>query len=215
MSFFFSFTLYFNPKDMKWLQLFPLAGLLAFIILLTWRILLLKKRGISPVSSPKKPGIKKILLYILFLLIFLSWLFELTRPFFSPSFSIFCKELITPFTNSLLLQILGMLFILGAVITLYLTLIHFKSSLRFGLDKSKLGTLITTGIFSISRNPFFLSILLYFSGVALIIPNGFFIAFAIIAIISIHLFILKEEKFMSEHYGENYQKYKQKVRRYL
>ncbi|MGM0620026.1 MAG: methyltransferase family protein, partial [Bacteroidota bacterium] len=102
-----------------------------------------------------------------------------------------------------------------SLIFMALTLHHFKTSLRFGLNENNRGKLITTGIFSFSRNPFFFSIIIYFLGTALVFPNWFFIGFAVLAIVSIHLFILKEEKFMEEHFGESYLKYQQKVRRYF
>jgi len=87
--------------------------------------------------------------------------------------------------------------------------------LRFGLNENNRGKLINTGIFSVSRNPFFFSIILCFVGTALIFMNWFFIGFAVLAIVSIHFFILKEEKFMRQHYGESYREYRKKVRRYF
>ena len=96
-----------------------------------------------------------------------------------------------------------------------LTLKSFNKSLRFGMDSKNLGKLITTGTFSVSRNPFFVSILLYFIGIVLLIPNIFFIAIAISTVVSIHLFILKEEKFLKENYDKEYKNYAQKTRRYF
>jgi protein-S-isoprenylcysteine O-methyltransferase Ste14 len=49
----------------------------------------------------------------------------------------------------------------------------------------------------------------------MVFPNFFFIGFAVLAIVSIHFFILKEEKFMGKIYGADYEKYLQKVRRYF
>ena len=96
-----------------------------------------------------------------------------------------------------------------------LTLSHFKNSLRFGIDEKNKGELITKGVFSLSRNPFFLSIDIYFAGIALLLPNLFFIGFSVLAIVSIHFFILKEEKFMQSMYGKEYASYAKNVRRYF
>jgi protein-S-isoprenylcysteine O-methyltransferase Ste14 len=113
------------------------------------------------------------------------------------------------------MKIAGILFIVFALVFLWLALLHFKNSLRFGLDEKNKGELITTGIFSLSRNPFFLSIDLYFTGAALIFSSFFFIGFAILVLVSIHFFILKEEKFMVEIYGRKYREYLRNVRRYF
>jgi protein-S-isoprenylcysteine O-methyltransferase Ste14 len=96
-----------------------------------------------------------------------------------------------------------------------LTLLHFRFSLRFGLDDKNQGELVTRGVFSQSRNPFFLSINLFFVGLALFHTSVFFIVMALLTLISIHFFILKEEKFLRKHYGEAYQKYREKVGRYF
>ncbi len=96
-----------------------------------------------------------------------------------------------------------------------ITLTHFNTSLRFGLDKNTRGKLITIGIFSISRNPFFLSLDIYFIGTAMVLPSIFFLVFAATTVVSIHFFILKEERFMADNYSEEYLKYRQKTRRYF
>jgi protein-S-isoprenylcysteine O-methyltransferase Ste14 len=96
-----------------------------------------------------------------------------------------------------------------------ITLVHFKTSLRFGMSSSNKGDLITTGIFSFSRNPFFLSLNLYFTGQAMVFPAIVFIGFALMAVAGIHFFILKEEKFLIIFYGESYTSYQKKVRRYF
>ncbi len=200
---------------MNGFEIFPLAGFLLLVFLISGKILLLKKRGVKVSEGKDNPPGVKIILYPVFMLLLLMWLFELAKPVFQISFSIFTRELTVPIKELLFLQVIGALLIVISLIFMTLTLHHFKTSLRFGLNENNSGKLITSGIFSISRNPFFLSIIFYFLGTALVFPAWFFIGFAVLAIISIHLFILKEEKFMGEHYGENYRKYRQKVRRYF
>lgn len=199
---------------MKWLEMFPFAGFVLLSILILGRVISLKKRGVK-VSSNNKPAGIKYILYPLFILLFLIWLLELAKPVFSISFSVFNNELSRSLTNQLWLKIAGASVILLSVLFMALTLHHFKTSLRFELNKKNQGMLITSGIFSVSRNPFFLSIILYFIGVALVFPGWFFIGFVILAIISIHFFILKEERFLREVYQDEYKTYSERVRRYL
>jgi protein-S-isoprenylcysteine O-methyltransferase Ste14 len=40
-------------------------------------------------------------------------------------------------------------------------------------------------------------------------------AISLLTLVSIHLFILKEERFMHKNYGEEYKNYSKKVRRYF
>lgn len=200
---------------MKFLSIFPLASFLFLVTSLIARIVYLRKKGIRVSSkSGEKPKIL-IFLYLIFILIFLVWLAELANLAFQISLSVLPEFL----TNSLLsfqwLRYTGVLVIFISLVFWALTLFHFRFSLRFGLDEKNQGKLITGGIFSRSRNPFFLSIDLFFSGLALYHPSIFFLGMAALTLVSIHFFILKEEKFLQKYYGEAYKKYQEKTGRYF
>jgi len=200
---------------MNWILFFPLAGFFAIVVLIAARVLFLKKRNVRVSSAAEKTSTKKGLLYILFLLILIVWLYELAKPIFGFSVILLPETLSQPLFSSSIIDIIGALLISAALMFLFLALLHFKQSLRFGLDENNQGKLITTGIFSFSRNPFFLSLDLYFLGLALIFSNLFFISFAVLAIVSIHFFILKEEKFLKKAFGDDYLSYSNSVRRYF
>jgi protein-S-isoprenylcysteine O-methyltransferase Ste14 len=200
---------------MTGVEIFPFSGFLVLIFLISERIFYLKRNGIKVSSETRSSSKTKVILYPVFLLILLLFLFESIKPVFQISFSILPETLTNPLADSLLLKIAGVLLIVIALGFLWLTLHHFKKSLRFGLDEKTPGQLICSGVFSISRNPFFLSLDLYFAGVVLVLTNLFFVGFAILVLVSIHFFILKEEKFMLKVYGEEYEKYTQNVRRYI
>jgi len=200
---------------MNALEIVPFAGFLVLTVLILGKTILLNKRGIKVSGGNKNsPRYMRILYPVFFLLLFV-WFFELAKPVFQFQFSILSGQLTIPLVNYLFLEIGGALLIVLSLVFMALTLHHFKSSLRFGLNENNRGKLINTGIFSVSRNPFFLSIILYFLGTALVTPSWFFITFTVLTIISIHVFILKEEKFMLQHYGESYREYREKVRRYF
>jgi protein-S-isoprenylcysteine O-methyltransferase Ste14 len=200
---------------MKWPEIFPFAGFVLLSILVSGRVVTLKKKGVKVSNRNNELAGMKYILYPLFILLFLFWLLELVKPVFGISLSVFNIELTRSLTNQVWLKIAGSIFILISILIMALTLHHFKISLRFGLNKNNCGKLITGGIFSVSRNPFFLSLILYFIGVALVFPSWFFIGFAVLAVISIHFFILKEERFLKKVYKEEYKIYSEKVRRYL
>ncbi len=200
---------------MEFLSIFPLVSFFILLISLISRVIYLRKRGIKMSSKQNEKPLYLKFLYPVFALIFLLWTGELFRlAFHLPSLvlpEIFTANLV----NFHPLKMTGAIVILLALVFWILTLFHFHFSLRFGLDNKNQGKLITRGIFSRSRNPFFLSIDLFFSGLALLHASLFFIVMAVLTIISIHFFILKEEKFLRKHYGEAYRKYQEKVRRYF
>ncbi|MCE4564058.1 isoprenylcysteine carboxylmethyltransferase family protein [Maribellus sp. CM-23] len=198
---------------MEFLNYFPLIGFLLMMAFVAARVYILTQKQIRVMAAanPKKP--LQILRYLIFTFLFLLWFLELCQPVFS--FSILPELLTRILISGAVLKTAGAMLITLALVLWVLTLVHFKTSLRLGLDVTNRGKLITTGIFSVSRNPFFLSLDLYFFGVALVFPNVFMIAFTLAALVGIHFSILKEERFLLQNYGEEYQNYQQKTGRYF
>lgn len=200
---------------MEFLSIFPFTGFIFLATSLVWRIVYLRRKGIKVSSkSGEKPKIL-FFLYLVFGLIFLVWIAELATLAFQFSISVLSEFLIKSLLNFQWLRYAGIILIFFSLVFWILTLLDFRFSLRFGLDDKNLGKLITRGVFSKSRNPFFLSIDLFFVGIALFHPSIFFLGMALLTLVSIHFFILKEEKFLRKHYGEAYKKYQKKVGRYF
>jgi protein-S-isoprenylcysteine O-methyltransferase Ste14 len=200
---------------MEFLSIFPFISFLFLALSLVARIIYLRKKGIKVSSKFGEKPKYLVLRYPAFLLLFLVWLAELARLSFQFSLSVLPEFLIKSLLNFQWLRFAGVILIFISLVFWVLTLLHFRFSLRFGLDDKNQGELVTRGVFSQSRNPFFLSINLFFVGLALFHTSVFFIVMALLTLISIHFFILKEEKFLRKHYGEAYQKYREKVGRYF
>ena len=90
-----------------------------------------------------------------------------------------------------------------------------KDSWRAGIAENDKTEIITGGIYSISRNPAFLAFDCVYVGLLLIAFSWALLALSSFAMTMLHLQILKEEKFLSKAFGEEYKAYKSKVRRYL
>jgi protein-S-isoprenylcysteine O-methyltransferase Ste14 len=94
--------------------------------------------------------------------------------------------------------------------------IQLKEAWRIGIDSSETkGTLITEGIYKVSRNPIALGMLLGTIGLFMVTPN--MITFSII--ILVHLIfsiriILEEEHLMKLH-GNLYDKYRKQTRKWI
>ncbi len=200
---------------MKIFDFLPLISFLLFVLLIIGKTIILKRKGVPVSSNTKKSTLVKFVLYPIFLLTIILFISELVKPAFNFSYSVLPEFLTQNLFNSIALKVLGATLITISLIFLAFTLHDFSKSLRFGMDSKNLGKLITNRVFSISRNPFFISIIFYFFGIALFCLNWFFIGFAALTIVSIHFFILKEEKFMRKNYGKEYENYTKNVRRYL
>lgn len=75
--------------------------------------------------------------------------------------------------------------------------------------------LVTTGIYSYIRNPSYLALDLAVFGTFLIIPNLFTLTFLLYTIIVMYVCTLEEEKRLLKIYGEEYERYKKEVGRFL
>jgi protein-S-isoprenylcysteine O-methyltransferase Ste14 len=82
-----------------------------------------------------------------------------------------------------------------------------STSWRIGIDEENKTELKTKGIFSISRNPIFLGMILSILGVFFILPNTltFFLTLTTYFIIQIQIRL--EEEFLKRQHGKNYEQY--------
>ncbi len=76
--------------------------------------------------------------------------------------------------------------------------------------------LVTSGVFSLSRNPMYTGMVLALAGTALIM-NGFYAWLVVVAFTALirNLFIRTEEGLMEQTFGEDYLAYKARVRRWV
>lgn len=109
----------------------------------------------------------------------------------------------------------GVLLVVFALVIFALAFLSFGNSWRVGMDTQTPGALVTHGTFALTRNPIFVSLDLWFIGVFLINGTLGFLLFALAAVIVLHWQMLREEKFLSELYGEPYREYSARTARYL
>ncbi|OBK52371.1 isoprenylcysteine carboxyl methyltransferase [Mycobacterium sp. 1081908.1] len=95
------------------------------------------------------------------------------------------------------------------------SLVSFGRSFRVGIDVDHPDELVTTGIFSVTRNPIYVGFALILIGEFLVFPNWIPLAYLAGGFALFHRQVLREEEFMRGHYGEQYRQYCQQVRRYV
>lgn len=114
------------------------------------------------------------------------------------------------------MRIAGVIITALGVLAFIVSVLHMKDNWRAGVQKEEKTTLITTGIYSISRNPAFLGFELMYIGILLVFFNWYLCCSTIFAVVFFHLQIVNvEEEFLTEAFGEEYLAYKKKVCRYI
>jgi protein-S-isoprenylcysteine O-methyltransferase Ste14 len=114
------------------------------------------------------------------------------------------------------INILGLfLLTLAIVILCYSLFLFFKAKTHIEPWKPTT-SIISTGLFAYSRNPIYAAFCITTIGLGLVFNNMWMlISFIPSAVFVYHIAIKKEEKYLENKFGDEYSKYKQKVRRWL
>ncbi|PID14507.1 isoprenylcysteine carboxyl methyltransferase [Sporosarcina sp. P34] len=118
------------------------------------------------------------------------------------------------FTNEFIGWI-GVFLCFGGLLLFVYSVLSFGESFRVGIDEENPGSLITTGAFSISRNPIYTAFGMVLLGEFLIYPNWIVLVYLIVGFWLFNRQVRLEEQSLVKIYGEAYTKYCQNVRRYL
>jgi protein-S-isoprenylcysteine O-methyltransferase Ste14 len=109
----------------------------------------------------------------------------------------------------------GLILMLFGVVTFLLAVTAMQNNWRAGYNYEQDTRLVTNGIYKFSRNPAFVGFDLIYIGCALAFPSILNVIIAFLAVVLFHFQILGEEAFLFKKFGEQYLKYKNKVRRYV
>lgn len=200
---------------MNFYDCFQITALIVFYAVFLGRAIQLKIKGVNPLAlGVGKKGFERIL-EIFFVLGLLVWTLEVVCHSLHLKLHLFPSAFYIELPKFVLMKTAGTILMAAGLIIFVMSLISFGDSWRIGIDRRTSGGLVTTGIFSVTRNPIFLFLDLYLLGVWLIYPNFFFGIFALTAGVGIHSQIIQEERFLAERYGDEYQEYLKKVRRYF
>jgi protein-S-isoprenylcysteine O-methyltransferase Ste14 len=194
---------------------FQMTVLVVFYIVFLGRAIQLRMKGIKAFVLGGGKGLIESVLELSFVVGLPLWTIEIILHSLRLERHIFPAVFYVPMHDIPALKALGAILIAGGLVVFVLSLVSFGSSWRVGIDTHSAGALVTTGVFSLTRNPIFLFLDAYFLGSWLIYPNLFFGLFTLLAATGIHVQILQEEKFLEEKYGKAYQDYKDRVSRYL
>lgn len=172
-----------------------------------------KKTGINPITFGKESNahnyvgnVYKFLVFMLLMVFVIHFLnIELYNYFLVP---IHYLELSSVF-------FIGFFLLHFALFWIFIAQKQMGNSWRIGIDEKNKSELVTHGLFSISRNPVFLGMMLSLFSIFMVLPNilTFFIAFTGYIVIQIQIRLEKE--FLLKEFGQKYIDYKNNTRRLI
>jgi protein-S-isoprenylcysteine O-methyltransferase Ste14 len=183
---------------------FAIATVILLVVLVLSRVFLLKKMGIEAMNFGKMD--KTDFLIPPFALFYFYIIFASALNLPKPGVELFSNEIVHWF---------GVVLCMLGLILFFLSLVSFGKSFRVGIDEDHPGSLVTTGAFAISRNPIYTAFGLILIGIFLIFTNWVLLLYLIAGFWLFNRQVLREETSLKKIYGEEYEKYCKKVRRYL
>jgi len=112
-------------------------------------------------------------------------------------------------------DVIALALLVSGTVVLYVSTFQLNKDLIFGLSDSDDHHLLTKGIYSLSRHPFYLGFILILFSSCLLTPSYINIVAFLIAWFIHHFIMIEEEKFLESVYGEEYRLYKKRVSRYV
>jgi|SRR5215813_1342885 len=200
---------------MTFLDYFQLATVvLVLCVIATKAIYLRAVAGVNPIVLGRGKGPWRII-EILSLASVVLWITEVVLRASHSGYDIFPRSLNVSFLSMVAVKISALVLVTLGLIIFVLAFFSFGSSWRIGIDRQTPGTLVTEGIFGVTRNPIYVGFHLYFIGIFLINGTWFYLIFALLAAVAVHFQILPEEEFLRRQYGQSFANYCQRTPRYL
>lgn len=188
---------------------------LLFILITTFYIayfakqILLRKKGIvtNRLAKGSKPKKTAIIETGLLLITYGMAVFQYA--------GFFLERYLLPLKLPTSLRWLGIVLAGFGVLFFILAITTMRDSWRAGIDESQKTSMVTRGVYSISRNPAFVGFDLLYIGSALATPGVVIAVMAAAGVLFMHLQILEEEAYLPRIFGDEYVEYKKKTPRYL
>ena len=205
-----------SNNRMSFFDYFQIASVALFILIILVKTLYLRlKRNINPIAiGGGKKGLPLVVEILAFTTL-LAWMVEILLYAWHSEFHLFPWPLDIQLIDSPVAKVIGVLLISLGCILFIMAYVSFGDSWRVGFDVKSPGALVTTGVFSFSRNPIYLFLDLWFIGTFMINGRLIFLILAVLAFGVQHWQILQEEAFLTNLYGQAYRNYLARTGRYV
>jgi len=124
-------------------------------------------------------------------------------------------DIASPSTWDTAAYILGIILMFASVLIAWASLRDLGDSWRVGVIEDQRTTLIETGIYRITRNPYFVAYLALFAAYTVFLQSLLLLILSAIGFGLIHRLVCKEETYLSTQHGDTYLEYKKDVPRYI
>jgi protein-S-isoprenylcysteine O-methyltransferase Ste14 len=180
-------------------------ALVLFMGMVLARVALMKRKGIRTIhfgSTDKKDFLIPPFVLFYFYVVFAA-------AFHWPSLSD------QQFFHSEVASWAGVLLFLAGLSLLLGSLVSFGKSFRIGIDTERPDKLVTTGVYSYSRNPIYVAFAFVLIGQFLVFSNWILLVYLVAGFWLFHRQVLREEDSLKATYGASYEEYCGRVRRYV
>lgn len=194
--------------ELLFIKLYLIIVIITFLIGTIFPLILIQKKGLDPhgthegCSALSRLTPISITIWLLFVILYIFFDDNIKKIW---SFDLLISD--TFIIIGMIVTILG--FIIEVVSIKALGLNY-----RIDIPKEKI-ELVTSGIYRHMRNPIYFGLYLLLIGIFLIIPNVISLIILIANIFTFNSKARDEERFLSTRFGEIYEEYKNRVRRYL
>ena len=125
-------------------------------------------------------------------------------------------EFMPKYSLAYIFHFIGIIGLLLSVVIFFAGFNIFKSYDENPVPTSETNRIIKTGIFAYSRNPIYLSFVIFHFSMFFIFENVMYFLSAIGLAIWLHNYVIKEEEnFLSEQFSDEYENYKRTVKRWI
>ncbi len=193
-----------------YLPIYLIMYMLVAFVIPTYRTY--KQTGINPITFGKNDNAHDYIGFIMKVLIVLLFVAVLT---YSMSEKMYSYLVPISYLQTQILTITGLALIHIALVWISFAQFQMSNSWRIGIDEENKTKLVTDGVFSISRNPIFLGMIISVLGLFLILPNTLTFFLTITTYIVIQIQIRLEEEFLQKQHAQDYVNYKLKTKRLL
>ncbi|MBK9993636.1 MAG: isoprenylcysteine carboxylmethyltransferase family protein [Saprospiraceae bacterium] len=193
-----------------YLPIYLIMYMLVAFVIPTYRTY--KQTGINPITFGKNDNAHDYIGFIMKVLIVLLFVAVLT---YSMSEKMYSYLVPISYLQTQILTITGLALIHIALVWISIAQFQMSNSWRIGIDEENKTKLVTDGVFSISRNPIFLGMIISVLGLFLILPNTLTFFLTITTYIIIQIQIRLEEEFLQKQHAQDYVNYKLKTKRLL
>jgi protein-S-isoprenylcysteine O-methyltransferase Ste14 len=179
------------------------------------RMIALARNGVWVLPIDRERSLREVLVDLAVLLGMGVFLVEAVATALAPGWHRLDVPVLGAGLPWLALRGLGLPVAAAGVALYVLALRDFGLSWRFTIDRERPGALVTDGVFSHSRNPVYLALLLLALGIALLLGSPPLLGLACLAPLYFSSLIRREERFLVEQHGASYAQYAARVPRWL